>query len=182
MKITSKTIMVFVVLSALFMVAPSIVSGNVFAQNYPGNDDTSSSSSNDDTSSSSSNDDTSSSSSNEVEITSPDDGDTVPTGELTIEGTSSDDGASDCHVYADWNDVSPYQLVEATGDDGSDDYSTWEFTYTGDYETITEGNTNELTAKFYCGDNADVSNSVYDTINVIGEADGSSSSSSDDDE
>src|SRR5919112_436741 len=158
MKLTSKTIMVFVVLSALFMIAPSIVSGNVFAQNYPGNDDTSSSSS-DDTSSSSS-DDTSSSSSDDtssdddVEITSPDDGDTVPTGELTIEGTSTDDG--------------------------SDDYSTWEFTYTGDYETITEGNTNELTAKFYCGDNADVSNSVYDTINVIGEADGSSSSSSDD--
>ncbi|MBA3978055.1 MAG: hypothetical protein H0X50_07695 [Nitrosopumilus sp.] len=185
MKITIKSIMVFVVLSGLFMIAPALMSGNAFAQSYEYGDSSSSSDNdNGDSSSSSDNDNGDSSttpsdndngdssttpSDSFVEITSHDDGETVPVGELTIEGTSSDAGDSNCHIYADWNDVYPYQSVEATGGDGSEDYSSWEFTYTDDYETITEGDTNELTVKYYCGSNSDASNSVYDTVNLIGE-------------
>ena len=181
MKITIKSILVFVVLSGLFMIAPALMSGNAFAQSYEYGDSSSSSSSDNDNGDSSSSSSSSSSSDNDngdssttpsdsfVEITSHDDGETVPVGELTIEGTSSDAGDSNCHIYADWNDVYPYQSVEATGGDGSEDYSSWEFTYTDDYETITEGDTNELTVKYYCGSNSDASNSVYDTVNLIGE-------------
>ncbi len=163
MKVTIKNIMVIAVIATILTISPSILSSNTFAQNYQ--DDNSGNNDQSDNNNNSGNNEQPSSL--EVEITSPNDGDTVNTGELTITGTSSDTSDTDCHVYADWNDESPYQLVEATG--GNDDYSEWEFTYTDDYHLITEGNTNELTAKFYCGSNSDASVSEYDTINVIGE-------------
>ncbi len=105
-----------------------------------------------------------------VEITSHDDGSKVPTGKLTISGTSTDDGTSkteDCEVYVDWNDMKPYQEVTPTGPGGSDDYSTWKFTYTSNYHLIVKGDNNELTAKFYCQDD-DSLGVDWDTINVVG--------------
>ena len=82
-----------------------------------------------------------------VKITSVNNGENVPVGKLTISGTSSGTPGTNCHVYADWSDKSPYQLVKATGPGGSKDYSKWKFTYTSKYHLITEGKTNNLTGK-----------------------------------
>jgi hypothetical protein len=100
-----------------------------------------------------------------IEITSPQDGQRVPVGELTIEGTSSDDVESNCQVYADVNDITPMQNATASGQGG--DYSNWTFTYTPEYQIITEG-ANELTAKISCGDAGLTPVSKYNSVNITG--------------
>ena len=84
-----------------------------------------------------------------LKITSHEQGQEVPVGELTISGTSTDNATSDCIVYADVNNIKPFQKTVATGPGGANDYSTWNFTYTQNYHLITNG-TNELTAKLSC--------------------------------
>jgi hypothetical protein len=84
-----------------------------------------------------------------LKITSHEQGQEVPIGEITISGTSTDNATSDCAVYADVNDVKPFQKAVATGPGGENDYSTWNFTYTDNYHLITNG-TNELTSKLSC--------------------------------
>jgi hypothetical protein len=85
----------------------------------------------------------------EIKITSHEQGQDVPVGELTISGTSTDNTTSDCIVYADVNDIKPFQKAIASGPGGLNDYSTWNFTYTDKYHLITNG-TNELTSKLSC--------------------------------
>jgi hypothetical protein len=104
-----------------------------------------------------------------IEITSLEDGQEVPAGELTIEGISSDDAESNCQVYADANDITPMQNVTASGSNGvDDDYSHWSYTYTDDYQLIKEG-ANELTAKISCFDgNNSTPMSEWHSINVTG--------------
>ena len=84
-----------------------------------------------------------------LKITSHEQGQEVPIGEITISGTSTDNATSDCTVYADWNNLKPFQKAIATGPGGVNDYSTWNFTYTDNYHLITNG-TNELTSKLSC--------------------------------
>ena len=55
-----------------------------------------------------------------VQITSIQDGQQVPPGELTIQGISSDDEEADCQVYADVNDVTPMRNVTAAGPNEED--------------------------------------------------------------
>jgi hypothetical protein len=107
-----------------------------------------------------------------IAITSLEDGQEVPVGELTIEGISSDNADSDCLVYADVNDIAPLQNATATGTNGEDDYSRWTFIYTEDYQSITEG-ANELTAKISCfsGENSTPVSEWY-SVNVTGVATG----------
>ncbi len=81
-----------------------------------------------------------------VKITSPKANQTVPLGQLTIYGTSSDTAETNCQVYVDWDDAKPMQNVTGIGPGGLDDYSNWTFTYTQNYHLISEG-TNELTSK-----------------------------------
>jgi hypothetical protein len=104
-----------------------------------------------------------------IQITSHQDGSQVPVGDLTIQGSSSDNQESNCQVYADVNDIAPLQNATATGANGGDDYSQWTFTYTQDYQLITHG-ANELTAKISCFD-AGVTTmplSEWHSINVTG--------------
>jgi hypothetical protein len=102
-----------------------------------------------------------------VKITSPLTGQKVPVGNLTISGTSSDRATSDCTVYADWDDVKPYQRVLSNGSTGAkDDYSKWYFTYTPAYHAIING-TNELTAKISCLDSP-LNQTKWYSINVTG--------------
>ena len=110
-----------------------------------------------------------------IEITSLEDGQEVPVGELTIEGTSSDDQESNCQVYADVNDITPMQNATAVGNGGEADYSKWTFAYTQDYQLITEGS-NELTAKISCFNaNNPTPISKWYSVNVTGVTTGTSS-------
>ena len=106
-----------------------------------------------------------------IKITSPFTGQQVPVGELTINGTSTDNATTDCTVYADWNNTKPFQKAVATGPGGVNVYSTWTFTYTAEYHLITNG-TNNLTSILSCID--DDSNSAnltkYHSINLTGVA------------
>jgi len=104
-----------------------------------------------------------------VKITSLKVNQTVPTGELTIHGSSSDTALTNCQVYADWNDLKPMQNVTATGPGGQSDYSNWIFTYTRNYHLITEG-TNELTSKISCSSGAGFANNLtkYYSVNITG--------------
>ena len=114
-----------------------------------------------------------------IEIISPQDGQRVPgpgdrrlrhrlaARELTIEGTSSDDAESNCQVYADVNDMTPMQNATASGQAGVNDYSNWTFTYTTEYQVITEG-ANELTAKISCFDAGPSPVSKYNSVNITG--------------
>jgi hypothetical protein len=119
-----------------------------------------------------------------IQITSPQDDQQVPPGELTIQGISSDDEETECQVFADVNDITPMRNVTAVGSGGQDnDFSKWTFTYTQNYQLIKPGE-NELTAKITCyGDensadsfpsgNPVASNaplSEWHTINVTGTA------------
>lgn len=154
MKRISKNILLIAVLTTLVTITPSIISTSAFSINYQN--------------SNSKNSNSKQPIKLGVKITSPKDGASVSSGKLTIFGTSTDTSTTNCHPYADWNNKSPYQLATAQGKGGKDDYSKWSFTYTSKYHLITKGNTNELTAKFYCDDNHDKSTSAYNTINIVG--------------
>lgn len=102
-----------------------------------------------------------------VKITSPESNNRqVPIGELVVSGISSDNNKDDCTVYIDWNDLEPYQRVEATGAGGNEDYSNWTFSYTDSYHLISQG-VNELTSKITCYNNP-VNLTKYYSINVTG--------------
>src|ERR687889_1546956 len=106
-----------------------------------------------------------------VKITSPSTGQQVPAGELTISGRSTENPTTDCTVYADWNNTKPFQKTIATGPGGVNDYSTWNFTYTGKYHLITDG-TNDLTSKLSCVNNNGAAANITKSysVNVIGVA------------
>lgn len=104
-----------------------------------------------------------------VKITSPKANQTVPLGELSLYGTSSDTQETNCQVYVDWNDTTPMQNVTGIGQGGPMDYSNWTFTYTQRYQLIKEG-TNELTSKITCSDapgSGNVTSKFY-SINITG--------------
>jgi hypothetical protein len=107
-----------------------------------------------------------------ININTPAESASVPSGDLTIYGTSSDDGTKNCQVYADWNDLKPMQNVTPDGHKGNADYSKWSYTYTGSYHNIVEGS-NELTSKITCFDLGQNASSQFYSINVTGTKDGS---------
>src|SRR5437867_6224242 len=107
-----------------------------------------------------------------ININTPADSASVPSGDLTIYGTSSDDDTKNCQVYADWNDLKPMQNVIPNGPKGNADYSKWSYTYTGSYHNIVEGS-NELTSKITCFDQGQNASSKFYSINVTGTKGGS---------
>ena len=107
-----------------------------------------------------------------ININTPFDTASVPSGDLTIYGTSSDDDTKNCQVYADWNDLKPMQSVTPNGPKGNTDYSKWSYTYTGRYHNIVEGS-NELTSKITCLDQGQNPSSKFYSINVTGTKGGS---------
>lgn len=102
-----------------------------------------------------------------VKIDTPVDSTSLPAGDLTIYGTSSDDDTTNCQVYADWNDLKPMQNVSANGPKGISDFSKWSFTYTNNYHNIVQGQ-NELTSKITCYDSGQNASSKSYSINVTG--------------
>lgn len=102
-----------------------------------------------------------------VKIISPSGNTTVPSGQLTINGISSDTLETNCRVYVDWNDLKPMENVTAKGLGGSGDYSDWTYTYTEKYHIIVPG-TNELTSKITCFGSPSNTTSKYYSINITG--------------
>jgi aldose sugar dehydrogenase len=105
-----------------------------------------------------------------IKVISPNKGQQVPAGQLMISGISTDNTTSDCTVYADWNNLKPFQKAVATGSGGVNDYSTWKFTYTDNYHLITNG-INKLTSKLSCINNSSrgtANLTTYYSINVTG--------------
>jgi len=98
-----------------------------------------------------------------VRITSPANGQQIPSGTLTITGTSKDNPSVDCQVFVIVNAVKPYQNATANGPGGASDYSKWNFNLNS--SMIKEG-VNKITAKFTCRPNPSVA-SFY-SVNVIG--------------
>jgi hypothetical protein len=117
-----------------------------------------------------------------VKINTPSDSVSVPVGNLTIYGASSDNNTTNCQVYADWNDLKPMQIVTANGPKGDADYSKWSYTYNGDYHDIVEGS-NELTSKITCYDQVQKATSSKSySINVTGTKGGSEIADNSDDQ
>jgi hypothetical protein len=99
-----------------------------------------------------------------VKITSPK-GQRVPTGIITIAGTSKANATSDCRFSIIVNGRKPYQNVTATGPGGNKDYSKWSVTLSPKYALIKQG-ANKITAKFSCNPNPAMA-SFY-SVNVTG--------------
>ena len=101
-----------------------------------------------------------------VEIISHTTGQQVPTGQLTISGTSTDTPNANCEVYSDMNDLKPMQKVAARGPGGNNDYSAWTFTYTSAYSLVKNG-TNNLTSKISCIDSPTPGNlTKWNSVNL----------------
>jgi Ca2+-binding RTX toxin-like protein len=104
-----------------------------------------------------------------VKIMSHNQNQSVPSGELTISGVSSDTLTTNCTVYVDWNDLKPLQIVKAKAvGNNNNDFSNWTFRYTEKYHLIDAG-PNELTAKITCIDTTtNKSISRWNSINITG--------------
>jgi hypothetical protein len=112
-----------------------------------------------------------------IKVSSPNTGQQVPVGQLTISGISTDNATSDCTVYADLNNLKPFQKAVATGKGGVTDYSTWTFTYTDKSHLITNG-TNDLTSKLSClnngGGGGTANLTTYYSLDITGNIESSS--------
>jgi hypothetical protein len=114
--------------------------------------------------------------SNGIRITSPIDGEQISSngksyfdknGEnLSIKGFSTyeNNNSSNCKVFVIINNVKPYQLTNATGKTGNDDYSTWQYNFNSFYTPFKEGS-NKITSKLTCQPGN--TNSFY-SVNVTG--------------
>jgi hypothetical protein len=69
--------------------------------------------------------------------------------DLTISGTSSDNGTTDCDVSVVLNSKTPYQQALPMDDSSTDNYSNWTFTFTPSYGVPKEGE-NEMTSRISC--------------------------------
>ena len=101
----------------------------------------------------------------DVGITSPKNGQQVPVSKnLLISGISSANGTNNCEVSVIINNIKPYQKVNATGHNGSNDYSTWVYRLGFPYPPLKLGE-NKLTAKITCAAN---NHARFNTVNVTG--------------
>ncbi len=102
-----------------------------------------------------------------VKIISPTKGEQVQAGkELSISGTSVDNGTSSCKVSVKVNFVNPYHdAVPIAEGVQNNSYSKWHFTLTSAYTSIHPGQ-NKIIAKFSCADNPNLISKA--TVNVTG--------------
>ena len=100
-----------------------------------------------------------------VIITSPDKGQQVPISKnLIISGISSANRTDNCEVSVIINNIKPYQKTNATGHNGSNDYSTWVYHLGFPYPPLKLGE-NKITAKITC---AGSSHARFNTVNITG--------------
>jgi hypothetical protein len=100
----------------------------------------------------------------DIVIISPTSGQHVPIGGgFIITGKSTANTGSGCRVYIGWNGLKPYQLADAMGPNGDNDYSMWIFMFNSNYHTLAAGK-NILTAELSCPVNNTVLTKNYDVI------------------
>jgi hypothetical protein len=105
-----------------------------------------------------------------VKISSPADGQQVPTGNLQITGNSTDDAQTNCVISVALNRKTPYQTAMATGPaGGGSDYSSWAFSFNSSYAVIEPGQ-NRIAARISCPENPALVKGTH--INVTGVASG----------
>ena len=104
-----------------------------------------------------------------VKISSPADGQQVPTGNLQIKGDSTDDAQTNCVISVALNRKTPYQRAMATGPAGGSDYSSWAFSLNSSYAVVEPGQ-NRIAARISCPENPALVKGTH--INVTGVASG----------
>jgi hypothetical protein len=104
-----------------------------------------------------------------VEITSHKNGDYVYlTSELTIKGTSSDTGNTNCTILTSINNVQPFQNASATGSQGEQDFSNWNSTFFNATNLLRLGK-NTITSFIGCLDiDSNTPTSSSHSINLTG--------------
>jgi hypothetical protein len=103
-----------------------------------------------------------------VKITSPAKGQEVPTGgNLLVRGISGGNETTfpNCRVSVIVNGIKPYQNATATGNGGTNDFSTWSYKIPATYAVMKEGQ-NKITAKLSCKDNP--VSARHNSVNVTG--------------
>jgi hypothetical protein len=108
-----------------------------------------------------------------VKIESPVNGQQVPTGNLQVNGSSTDDAQTDCVVSLALNRKLPYRTAMAAGPGGANDYSSWTFTFNSSY-AIKPGQ-NRIAAKISCPEDPALAKGA--SLNVTGVTSSSSLSS-----
>jgi hypothetical protein len=113
-----------------------------------------------------------------IEITSHKNGGYVyPFSKLTIKGTSSDTGNTNCTIYTSINNIQPFQNASAAGPQGKNDFSLWNSTFFNITDLIKLGK-NEITSFIVCLDvnnNNNTPTSSFQMINLTGVFNGSGS-------
>ncbi|CAN5421382.1 hypothetical protein BH18THE2_BH18THE2_06590 [soil metagenome] len=100
-----------------------------------------------------------------VKIASPAANEQVSIGQnndMKVIGTSTDSINTDCQVSVILNDVKPYQNVIPTGPNGENDYSTWSYSLTPEYNATIKEGTNKINSKLSCGNPSNNTNSSSD--------------------
>ena len=101
----------------------------------------------------------------QIDITSHHTNMSIPIGNLTIYGISSDTLSSDCSVFASWGNE-PFRIANPIGHGNDENYSTWSFTFDKSYHEIILGN-NTINAKISCEDQ---SNQKHISVFIIGQS------------
>lgn len=88
----------------------------------------------------------------EVKITSPKNGDSIYlSSELTIKGTSSDTGNTNCTIFSSINNIQPFQNASAIGPQEEQDFSNWNSTFLNATNLLRPGK-NTITSLIVCLD------------------------------
>lgn len=88
--------------------------------------------------------------------------------ELTIKGTSSDTGNTNCTILTSINNVQPFQNASATGSQGEQDFSKWNSTFFNATNLLRLGK-NTITSLIVCLDvNSNSPTSSSHLINLTG--------------
>jgi hypothetical protein len=107
-------------------------------------------------------------------INSPTGGQQIPLGStFNIKGTST--AANDskhCIVSVIINSIRPYQNTIPTGTNGTQDYTSWQYTGDPSYATVKLGQ-NKITGKYSCFSSSDTNNTLptyvkYHSVNITG--------------
>ena len=92
---------------------------------------------------------------------------------LTVEGVSTDNSTNNCDVSLLLNGISPYVKVSSRGQNGPNDFSSWERIFNSNFH-LNVGE-NKLTARLLCSDDGNNQLTKYHSVNFTGTNETSSS-------